>query len=126
MNKTGQRIHDKRIQMNLTMEDLAKKIGVNKSSISKWEAGEVENIKRSYISKMAAIFQCSPDWLMCFDDSDVVRVTYSAEGKEPFTATVDKTPIIGNSSKIAELYKVALQVKPENLDVAIDILKSLT
>lgn len=126
MNKMGDRIHEKRLEYGLTMEELAEKIGVNKSSISKWEANDVGNIKRSSIQKMAEIFHCRPSWLMGFEDTPQVTVTYNAEGKEPLTALVDtQEPIIGESSKRAQLYKVALEIKPENLDIAIQILKSL-
>ena len=125
MKTMGKRINQKREELGLTMEELGKKLGVNKSTISKWERGEVENIKRSLIFKMSTIFQCAPEWLMGFEGSGDVQVTYFADGKESVTALVDKTPIMGESSKRAKLYKVALDVKPENLQVAIDILKSL-
>lgn len=65
---------------------------------------------------------------MGFDDKPEVKVVYLAEGEEPVTAVVDHKPIIGNESQRAQralLYKVALEVKPENLKTAIEILKSL-
>ena len=125
MKTMGKRIAQKREERHMTMEELGAKLGVTKSTISKWERGEVEHIKRSYIDKLCDIFQCAPQWLMGFEGSEDVKITYFAENKEPVTAIVDKTPILGNSSKRANLYKVALDVKPENIDIAINILKSL-
>ena len=125
MKTMGKRINQKREELGLTMEELGKQLGVNKSTISKWERGEVENIKRSLIWKMSAIFHCAPEWLMGFEGSQNVQLTYFADGKEAVNAIVDSAPIIGESSSRAQLYKVALDVKPENLQVAIDILKSL-
>ena len=126
MGAMAERIHDKRIEAGLTMEELAEKIGVNKSSISKWESGDVGNIKRSYIAKMAKLFNVNPVWLMALDGIPEVQLTYEAPNKEPITVTVDHEPIIGQSSKIAELYQLVLAIKPENMDLAINILKSLT
>lgn len=124
MKTMGKRIAQKREERHMTMEELGAKLGVTKSTISKWERGEVEHIKRSHIEKLADIFQCAPQWLMGFEGTDNVKITYSADNKENVTAIIDKQPIIA-SSKRANLYKVALDVKPENIDIAINILKSL-
>jgi len=120
----GQRIHEKREAAGLSVEELAEKIGVSRQTVYKWEKGIVKNIDRDYIGKMAALFKCEPEWLMHMENSQVT-ITYSAEGREPVEAIVTKEPIIGASNKRALLYKVALEVKPENLQTAIDILKSL-
>ena len=128
MKTMGQRIHEKRTEYGWTQEQLGRRLGVKRQAICKWEKGEVADIKRSYIQAMADIFHCDPVWLMGYDDSPEVALTYSAPGKEPVTAIVDKQPIIGNESEMAKratLYKVALNVKPENLQTAIEILKSL-
>lgn len=120
----GQRIHEKREASGLSVEELAEKIGVSRQTVYKREKGIVKNIDRDYIGKMAALFRCDPEWLMHMENSKVT-VTYSANGREPVSAIVSKEPIIGPESKRAQLYKVALEVKPENLQTAIEILKSL-
>jgi len=120
----GQRIHEKREAAGLSVEELADKIGVSRQTVYKWEKGIVKNIDRDYIGKMAALFRCDPEWLMHMENSKVT-VTYSADGREPVSAIVSNEPIIGPASKRAQLYKVALEVKPENLQTAIEILKSL-
>ena len=126
MKTLGQRIHQKRTELGLTQEELGKQLGVKRQAICKWEKGEVTEFKRSYILTMATIFHCDPAWLMGFDKDSNVYLTYNAPGKEPVTAIVDKEPIMGVSSKRSALYRAALNVKTENLDVAIDLLKSLS
>lgn len=66
-NVMGQRIHNKRIEYEMTMEDLAVRLGVGKSAVNKWEKGQVRSIRRDTIAKMAAIFHCDPVWLMGLD-----------------------------------------------------------
>lgn len=61
------RIKERRIAMDFTQEELAQKLGLQKSAIAKYEKGRVENIKRSIIEKMSELFDCSPAWLMGFD-----------------------------------------------------------
>lgn len=122
----AKRIHDKRVEAGLTMEELGDRLGVKKQSVGKWESGFVSNIERSRISKMASLFDVSPAWLMGFEDSNNVNLTYSAPGKDPVFVKVDALPITGPASKRAALYQAALSVKDENLDVAIQLLKSLS
>lgn len=129
MKEMGKRIKQKREELGLTLEDLGRKLGVNKSTVSKWERGAVESIKRSHVDDLARVLHCAPEWLMGFESSPEVKVIYSADGVEPVTALVDvKKPIIGEESQRAQralLYKVALEIKPENVQTAIEILKSL-
>lgn len=63
----GQRIKERRLAMGYTQEELACKLGLQKSAIAKYENGRVENIKRTVILKMATILECSPTYLMGWD-----------------------------------------------------------
>ena len=126
MKTMGKRIQEKRTEIGMSQEELGNQLGVLRQTIGKWENGDVLNIKRSYIQKMADIFDCDPVWLMGFEDSARVDLTYTAEDKEPVVVTVDKHPIIGESSLRAKLYQAALKVRPENIETAIELLKSLS
>ena len=66
----GERIRTLRKQHKMSMEELGSKIGVGKSAILKYEKGQVENLPRSTIEKMAILFGVSPSYLMCFDEWD--------------------------------------------------------
>lgn len=61
------RIKERRKAMNMTQEELAEKLGLQKSAIAKYENGRVQNIKRPIIAKMADILECSPAYLMALD-----------------------------------------------------------
>lgn len=62
--RMAERIKERRLIMDYTQEELAQKLGLQKSAIAKYENGRVENIKRSVIAQMANILQCSPAYLM--------------------------------------------------------------
>ena len=64
----NQRIRERRLALNMTQEELAHKLGMQKSAIAKYESGRVENIKRSTLAKMADLLECSPAYLMGWDD----------------------------------------------------------
>lgn len=64
----GDRIKQLRIERGLTQEELGKVIGVQKSAIRKYEAGVVQNLKRSSIEKLANFFGVKPSFLMCLEN----------------------------------------------------------
>lgn len=64
----AERIKERRLLMNFTQEELAKRLGLQKSAIAKYENGRVENIKRSVIQHMADILECSPAYLMGWEE----------------------------------------------------------
>lgn len=126
MKAMGKRIRQKRIECNLSQEELGEKLGVKKSAISKMERGEIKTIDRDHVSKMASIFHVSPSWLMGFEGTDAVTLSYEAPGREPVKAIANQAPILGVASLRAQLYQAAVLVKAENLQTAIDVLKSLS
>lgn len=128
MKTMASRIHQKRLENNLTMEQLGEKLGVGKSTINKWEKARVEDIKRPYINKMAEIFRCDPAWLMGLDGAKV-KVTYHAPDKEAVTLSIDDgledAPILGRTALKAKLYQAAANVAPANYEIAIKLLTDL-
>ncbi|MCM1119335.1 MAG: helix-turn-helix domain-containing protein [bacterium] len=69
----GDKIKYHREKLGLTQEELGAKLPspVKKAAVMKWEKGNVENIKRSNILKMAELFEISPCELM-FSDSKII------------------------------------------------------
>lgn len=66
--KIGKRIESARTELNLTQEDLAKELGLNKSTIQRYETGQIKKIKLPVIHAMAKILNVNPSWLS--DQSD--------------------------------------------------------
>lgn len=82
------RIKERRIAMDFTQEELAHKLGLQKSAIAKYEKGRVENIKRSIIEKMSELLDCSPAYLMGFD---VPMETFEQKWNKEVKDFFDKT-----------------------------------
>lgn len=70
----GEYIKVLRKNKDLTQEQLGLKLKppVNRAAINKWETGQVENIKRSYIEQMSILFNVRPCDLMCFDQEQQI------------------------------------------------------
>lgn len=58
--KTGLAIAMRREQIGMTQEELAKAVGVSKASISRWESGDISNMRRDRIQKLADALRVSP------------------------------------------------------------------
>lgn len=65
----AERIKERRLAMSYTQEELASKLGLQKSAIAKYENGRVSNMKRSVIAHMAEILECSPAYLMGWENN---------------------------------------------------------
>lgn len=68
---SGERIKALRIQKNMSQEELGAKVGLKKAAINKYETGLVVNYKRSVIASLAKALDCSPTYIMGFDDDPV-------------------------------------------------------
>ena len=53
-------IAKRREQIGLTQEELAHYVGVSKTSISRWESGDISNMRRDRIQKLAEALKVSP------------------------------------------------------------------
>lgn len=64
----GKRIKTRRCEIDMTQEELAKDLGFNKSTIQRYETGQVKNIKIPVLHLMARTLKINPDWLACKTD----------------------------------------------------------
>lgn len=65
----GEKIKNLREKVGMTQTELAEKIHTTKQTIYKYETGIVTNIPSDKIELMASIFNCSPSYIMGWNDS---------------------------------------------------------
>ena len=53
--KTNDLIRMRRLELDMTMKELAAKVGVSEGTISRWESGDIENMKRDKIAALARL-----------------------------------------------------------------------
>ena len=64
MDILHKRIKQRRLELNMTLVELAKKVGVRDATIQRYESGEIKNIKKPIIVKLARALQTTPAYLM--------------------------------------------------------------
>lgn len=50
----------KRLEYGLTLKQVAERVGVTEATVSRWESGDIENIRRNHIAKLAEVLHISP------------------------------------------------------------------
>lgn len=63
-------IKSKRLELNMTLEELANKVGISRQTIQRYESGVISNIPSDKIEKLAEALECSPAFLMGWDQKD--------------------------------------------------------
>lgn len=57
-------IQSRRKYLNKTLEDVAKDCDVSKATVLRWESGEIKNVRRDKIAKLAKSLNITPAYLM--------------------------------------------------------------
>lgn len=65
----AKKIHDLRMARGMTLEEVAKIVGVGKSTVRKWEVGAIENMRRDKIAALADALGTTPGFLMGWEDA---------------------------------------------------------
>lgn len=65
-------IRKRRNELGLTMEELGKRIGVSKATIQRYESGEIKNVRRDKITKLAEALEVTPAYLMGWKEQNDV------------------------------------------------------
>ena len=73
------KIRMRREELNLTLDDVAKAVGVSTPTVLRWESGEIKNVRRDKIEKIAAALRVSPSYLMGWEERPKIRTVARLE-----------------------------------------------
>lgn len=74
LDNMGARIKARRIELELTLEELGDMVGAGASTVRKWETGFIKNMRSDKIKRVAEALQVTPAYLMGWDESQSVQV----------------------------------------------------
>ena len=69
----GEKIKMLRLQQGLTLEEVGNRVGVGKSTVRKWESGQIANMRRDKIALLAKALNTTPSYLMGWDEGGSVK-----------------------------------------------------
>ena len=64
------KIKQRREELGLTLEEVGNIVGVGKSTVRKWETGDIANMRRDKIAKLAVALRTSPAYLLGYDGTE--------------------------------------------------------
>lgn len=112
----GDRIKERRIELGITQEELAKKMGYkSRSSINKIELG-INDIPQSKIVKFAQILRVSPGYLMEWEQKKKKVTIIDDEQKEENITSLSKYPELEkildemNEEGVQKVYSYAVDI----------------
>ena len=74
MDTTQDKIKKRRKELGLSLEDVAKELGVNRSTVLRYESKSIEKMPIDIIPPLAKILKCSPEYLMGWEDDKLSPV----------------------------------------------------
>ena len=99
--QVGERVKERRTELNLTMPELGKRVGVNKSTIQRYETGGVDPERTILIVPIAEALETTPEWL-----------TGKSDAKEYDSYTLCKKAIEQHISDYLDSMTSAVQGQP--------------
>ena len=78
----GTRMRQRRKEVHLTLEEVAKRAGVCKATVSKYEKEQIANIPADKIEAIAKALRCNPGYLMGWEEypSDISKLLACYDG----------------------------------------------
>lgn len=89
-------IKQRRIELGLTMADVAQSVGVSEATISRWESGDIANMKRDKIASLAKALHVSPSFIMGWDEPETEDIVSSNKYNNVFPIKTHKIPLLGD------------------------------
>lgn len=71
--KIGQRIKSRRKELNMSADELGKKLGKDRSTIYRYENGDIENMPLDILPELAAALDMSQQQLMGWDGEEEIQ-----------------------------------------------------
>lgn len=115
MTPVGKRIMEKRIELGMSQDELAQKVGYkDRSSIAKIESGE-RDIRQAKVIAFAEALHTTPQWLMGYDAQNHEKSNITAVSSEP----------IPEDPKLSKAVALISSLNDIGQDVAIQRLEEL-
>lgn len=108
------RIRNRRIQLGLTLEQVAQKLNTSKQTIQRYETGIISNIPSDKIEALADILDTTPQYLMGWEEPE----------SQPYYLDPDAAAFaqeISESPGLRALFSAARDVKEEDLRFMVEM-----
>ena len=71
------KVKTRRLELGLTLEDIANSVGVSAPTIQRYESGEIKNLRKDKIKSLADALKVTPSYLMDWDENLVKKESFT-------------------------------------------------
>lgn len=64
-------IKNRRLELGLTLKDVARALGVAESTVSRYESSDIQNMGIDKIEALSKVLKCRPTYLMGWEESHI-------------------------------------------------------
>lgn len=79
MTTIQEKIKARREELNLSLNDVAEALGVNKSTVMRYESKDIKKMPIDIIPPLAKVLKCSPEYLMGWESEDGYNNLYQID-----------------------------------------------
>ncbi len=115
--KVNELIANRRKELGLTLEEVANKVGVSKSTVKKWESGFIKNMRRDKMGLLAEALQLSP--------MDLLEDTPATDGYYDDPDTAELAEKLRTDPELKVLFSAAQDLSPEEMQQAANYIRFL-
>lgn len=98
---------ERRKELGKTQKEIAEYIGVTEATVSRWESGDIANMRRDKIKKYSEILHVSPSAIMGWDDAIVSK-------EDNLGTTSDQSEVEDSFTYAAHKYSGQLREEDKN------------
>ena len=110
-NEISSKIRQLRLEKGMTLEDVAKVVGVGKSTVRKWETGMIANMGRDKIPLLAKALSTTPAYLMGWNEPDVKKQELILTEGEKMLLDLFRLVPDDKQEMVLQMIKIALNSK---------------
>ena len=104
-------LRNRRIELHLTMKQIADAVGVSEGTVSRWESGDIDNMRRDKIAALSKALSLDPRVIMGWGDVE------ESQQQEYYTdkATAQMAEDMATNPELRALYDIQRDMDPEDL-----------
>ena len=87
-NSIGKKLYARRKELSLTQKQIADYVGVTEATVSRWESGEIDNMRRDKIANLARVLKVSPLLIMGITEEE------AHTGSKKIVSNTDETKLV--------------------------------
>lgn len=111
MSETGERIKERRKQLNMSADELAEKLGVSRSTIFRYEKGDIDKVPAEYMKVLSKALRATPAYLMGWENN--------------LETDTDFIPKLMSNSNIVEHVKLLIELSESDQKSVFDMIEFL-